>query len=418
MRRFTEILEKRIEDGVRADDMRSIQSIFAEMRTLIRDFTARVFSSRGGAEREKHEELESLQTQQRELHDAFSKYEEQERQLIEQERGLRDQMEKQRESIRESERETYELKSRRTELQSALHGIKARDEELARDKRDFEEELREAAVLVGGAVNEYTEQPIDRQQAFHEPRQRQEERRKSIERIKIRLEDVGGGSGEEIMREYEEVRERDRFLESEVADLRESAESLRRLIVELEEKISAEFRSGIKKINTQFAEFFSLMFGGGSASLAVVREQKRRRKPKDDEELTGDEALAEPEEAEEEEEGVEVNVSLPHKKIRGLSMLSGGERALTSIALLFAVSQVNPPPFLVLDETDAALDEANSRKYGDMLESLSASSQLIVITHNRETMSRAGILYGVTMGADAASKVLSVKFEEAEQLAK
>ena len=99
-------------------------------------------------------------------------------------------------------------------------------------------------------------------------------------------------------------------------------------------------------------------------------------------------------------------------------MLSGGERALTSIALLFAMSQVQPPPFIILDETDAALDEANSRKYGDMLDNLSKHSQLIVVTHNRETMSRAGILYGVTMGNDAVSKLLSVKFDEATEFAK
>ena len=99
-------------------------------------------------------------------------------------------------------------------------------------------------------------------------------------------------------------------------------------------------------------------------------------------------------------------------------MLSGGERALTSIALLFAMSQVNPPPFLVLDETDAALDEANSRKYGDMLENLARHAQLIIITHNRETMSRAGVLYGVTMGSDGISKMLSVKFDEAVKIAK
>jgi chromosome segregation protein len=99
-------------------------------------------------------------------------------------------------------------------------------------------------------------------------------------------------------------------------------------------------------------------------------------------------------------------------------MLSGGERALTSIALLFAISQVNPPPFMVLDETDAALDEANSRKYGDMLENLAKFSQLVVITHNRETMSRAGVLYGVTMGSDAVSKLLSIAFEEAALVAK
>ena len=118
------------------------------------------------------------------------------------------------------------------------------------------------------------------------------------------------------------------------------------------------------------------------------------------------------------EEGVELNVSLPNKRVKGLEMLSGGERALTSIALIFAMSQVNPPPFIILDETDAALDEANSRRYGDMIEALAQKSQLVLITHNRETMSRAGILYGITMGIDGVSKVLSVKFDEAAANAK
>ena len=97
--------------------------------------------------------------------------------------------------------------------------------------------------------------------------------------------------------------------------------------------------------------------------------QKKRKRP--DVDLVLDEDMPPPEE--EEEEGIDINVSLPRKKIKGLAMLSGGERALTSIALIFAISQVNPPPFLVLDETDAALDEANSRKYGDMLENLSST---------------------------------------------
>jgi chromosome segregation protein len=118
------------------------------------------------------------------------------------------------------------------------------------------------------------------------------------------------------------------------------------------------------------------------------------------------------------ERGIEINVNLPHKKVRDLHMLSGGERSLTSIALLFAISQVNPPPFLVLDETDAALDEANSRKYGNMLENLSKYSQLIVVTHNRETMSRAQVLYGVTMDSLGLSKLLSIHLEDATAYAK
>jgi chromosome segregation protein len=130
------------------------------------------------------------------------------------------------------------------------------------------------------------------------------------------------------------------------------------------------------------------------------------------------ENLVEVEQEKESLEGLDVNISLPKKKVKGLMMLSGGERALTSIALLFAISQVNPPPFIILDETDAALDEANSRKYGDMIEDLSKRSQLILITHNRETMSRAGVIYGITMGADGASRLLSIAFEDAVAVAK
>ncbi len=114
------------------------------------------------------------------------------------------------------------------------------------------------------------------------------------------------------------------------------------------------------------------------------------------------------------EEGIEIGVDLPGKRIKGLAMLSGGERALTSIALLFAITAVNPPPFLVLDETDAALDEANSQRYAAILKELAKKTQLILITHNRETMKAAGILYGVTMGDDGVSRLLSLKLEEAE----
>ncbi|HEY4494383.1 MAG TPA: chromosome segregation protein SMC, partial [Candidatus Paceibacterota bacterium] len=205
------------------------------------------------------------------------------------------------------------------------------------------------------------------------------------------------------------------FLAKEMEDIRASIESLERLIADLKEKIDVEFKNGVKKINVEFQEFFSLMFGGGSASLAIVVENKKKRKK----DLEGEEGDMD-EDGEELmfEQGIEINVSLPHKKVKELHALSGGERSLTSIALLFAMSQVNPPPFLVLDETDAALDEANSRKYGDMLEKLSKHSQLIVVTHNRETMSRAGMLYGVTMGAAGDSKLLSVRFDEAVVIAK
>ena len=137
----------------------------------------------------------------------------------------------------------------------------------------------------------------------------------------------------------------------------------------------------------------------------------KRRRSSELHEVAEEEALAARES--EAETGIDISIRLPRKRISGLAMLSGGERALTSIALLFAMSQVNPPPFLILDETDAALDEANSRRYGELIERLAKHSQLILITHNRETMKRAGVLYGVTMGSDGASKLLSVQFDEA-----
>jgi chromosome segregation protein len=243
---------------------------------------------------------------------------------------------------------------------------------------------------------------------------------RKIEKIKIRIEDSGAGNGGEIMKEYKEAEERDAFLAKELSDLQASKKSLHDLIADLDMRISIEFKEGILKINSQFQEFFSLMFGGGSASLTVVKEKKKKRSLTDlGAVLSLDDGISEGTEDDENgEEGIEIQVSLPRKKIKNLMMLSGGERALTSIALLFAISQVNPPPFIILDETDAALDEANSRKYGDMIANLSKYSQLILITHNRETMSRAGVIYGVTMDGGGSSKLLSIQFEEAVKVAK
>ena len=307
------------------------------------------------------------------------------------------------EAGREQERERFNLKVKHQELTSALDVISVKEENWHREHEAFETELREGGALIGADILSYKnyviEDSIDKMA--------QEESRKKIERIKIKLEDAGAGGGSEILKEYEEVVERDKFLAREMEDLSLSIESLEKLMNELKEKINIEFKEGVKKINKEFQEFFALMFGGGTGHLEVVVENKKKKGEEE-----GDEEEIKP------EEGIDISVSLPHKKVKELHALSGGERSLTSIALLFAMSQVNPPPFLVLDETDAALDEANSRKFGDMLEKLSKSSQLIVVTHNRETMSRAGVLYGVTVGADGASKLLSVKFEEATAIAK
>jgi chromosome segregation protein len=240
--------------------------------------------------------------------------------------------------------------------------------------------------------------------------------KRSIDRLKIRLEEHSG-IGNDVVSEYENTKERDAFLTKEMVDIETSIKNLESLIVDLKKVLDERFTKGVETINERFGDFFKTMFGGGSAFLSITVEKKRKKKS--DTEVLDEEELEEISDAPEGfERGIDVHVNLPDKKVKELSMLSGGERSLVSIALLFAISQVNPPPFLVLDETDAALDEANSRRYGDMVERLSEYSQLIVVTHNRETMSRATVLYGVTLGADSGSKLLSIKFDEAVKVAK
>ena len=325
--------------------------------------------------------------------------------------ALKSQINKEMEALRDLEREKFAFKVRHQELSSALEVVHIKEENLRSRAENFLNEIKEGTALIGQEILSYKDFRVEENSNEFS----QDELKKKIERMKIKLEDAGLGNGAELVKEFKEVSERDQFLVKEMEDLEKSIESLKKLIADLKEKIDIEFKEGVKKINIEFQEFFSLMFGGGHASLAVVLENKRKK-------VTVDED-GEPIESESDEDiifekGIEINVSLPHKKVKEINAFSGGERSLTSIALLFAMSQVNPPPFLVLDETDAALDESNSRKYGDMLEKLSKHSQLVVVTHNRETMSRAGVLYGITIGSDEASKLLSVKFEEATAIAK
>ncbi|MFA6177322.1 MAG: AAA family ATPase [Candidatus Paceibacterota bacterium] len=325
---------------------------------------------------------------------------------------LKQAINKEMEALRDLEREKFTWKVRHQELSSALEMVSIKETNLRSRKESFENEIKEGIALIGKEELSYENFKIEGINTGTT----QEEQKRKIERIKIKLEDAGLGNGTELMKEFHEVTERDQFLMKEMEDLEKSIESLQKLIVDLKEKIDIEFKEGIKKINVEFQEFFSLMFGGGHGSLSVIEIKKRKNYESENDEDREEGELEEDESVV--EKGIEINVSLPNKKVKEINAFSGGERSLTSIALLFAMSQVNPPPFLVLDETDAALDEANSRKYGDMLEKLSKHSQLIVVTHNRETMSRAGILYGITIGSDEASKLLSVKFEEATQIAK
>lgn len=324
---------------------------------------------------------------------------------------------------REAERAVFTLINEQRELENEIERIDNELATLLRDREEFKRELQEAVALIGAASSQYYRfvildehgNEVTNATIVQEPRQQQKERQRALEKLKVRLEELGIGNAKDVIKEYEEVHDRDEFLAREITDLEESVHKLQLLIDDLNKQLNEQFVTGLEKISAEFNRFFVLMFGGGSAKLTPVSPKPAKNESDDVE----DEVESEEEtNANKQADGIELDVKLPNKRVKGLEMLSGGERALTSIALIFAMSQVNPPLFIILDETDAALDEANSRRYGDMIEALAERSQLILITHNRETMSRAGILYGVTMGADGVSKLLSVKFQEAVAVAK
>lgn len=306
--------------------------------------------------------------------------------------------------VASAEKNKVSLEMRLHDLKNSLKLFDYEEEKIFARRADLARDVKIATAILG-------EKPINYEQNSNNVFDggERETLRNKIERTKIKLEDLGG-IGEETLKEFEEVKRRDEFLEKELHDLRETGKELDKLMAELEEKVEAEFKSGVAKINNAFGEFFSAMFNGGNAELKIVSAKKKRKVESEEEDLEAPGGVKE-------EEGLDIIVNFARKKVSTLEMLSGGERALTSIAILFAMTQVNPPPFLVLDETDAALDEANSKRYGETLKKLSEKTQLIVITHNRETMKQAGILYGVTMGADSVSKLLSIKFAEAETYA-
>ncbi len=393
-----------------SEDISSIRSILSEIRQLfLRFIEDRKTKIDDTLVQTLEVHIDHLKTKKRDLEELLKISEEKEKKVDSEYRAMQLSIEKEKDSNRDAEKALFRIMSEENSVRAELALI-LKEEENFRYQEEFKRELEECALLAGREVLQYKEREVVIDE--HEPRSTQEERRRVIEKVKIRLEEAGVSGSTELMKEFEETSERDAFLERELHDLTISAESLQKLIQELGETLDKEFKEGIEKINNQFGEFFSTMFGGGTAKLVVLKEKK---KPKDGD---VDIDMISLEEESSIDEGIEIEVSLPKKKIKGLMMLSGGERALTSIALLFAMSQVNPPPFIILDETDAALDEANSKKYGDMIEGLSQFSQLILITHNRETMSRAGIIYGVTMGLGGISKILSIQFEEATRVAK
>ncbi len=209
----------------------------------------------------------------------------------------------------------------------------------------------------------------------------------SINRQKAHLRRMGAVNPEAQV-EYQSVSERYEYLKTQVDDLKKADEDLCQIIRELDEVMERDFKSTFKKVAVEFEKMFTRLFGGGSAKLVLT----------DEDNFT--------------ETGIDIEARLPGRREQGLSLLSGGERSLTAVALIFALLKVSPTPFCVLDEVDAMLDEANVGRYRDLLRELANQTQFIVITHNRNTVQAADVIYGVTMGRDSASQIISLRLDD------
>ncbi len=221
--------------------------------------------------------------------------------------------------------------------------------------------------------------------------------RRRVDTLRSRLKALGG-CDPDAPQQYEELRTRFDFLSTQIADMDQAALHLRSIIGQLDITMARQFETTFQAVNARFSEHFVTLFNGGNARLELVTAKNG-----EDDGATPSNMPA----------GVEVIVQPPGKKVQDLSLLSGGERALVSAALLFALLEINPPPFCLLDEVDAALDESNVARFCDILKRLAQRTQFIVITHNRVTMTAAQVIYGISMGADSISRLLSLKLEEA-----
>ena len=280
---------------------------------------------------------------------------------------------------REKELQAASLEEKLYELNKSIENLSKEREILYKEKEMLEQR---------GALFAVTD--VDSLMSIND-----EDARREIEKLKLKLENIDL-IDDNIKTEYEATQKRFDFLTKESGDLENAIKSLYQVIAELDQTISSRFKEAFKKINDNFCHYFKILFDGGSAKLEITQEEKSEEDGSYNKDV---------------DYGVDIDVILPGKKLSGLAALSGGERALTSLALLFALISTSPPPFLVLDEIDAPLDESNSMRFSKILNELKKHTQFIVVTHNRETMRQSDVLYGVTMQEDGVSKLLSLKFD-------
>ncbi len=290
---------------------------------------------------------------------------------------------KQREVFEKESAELRILEREKTEEREKLSGEKARlserKESMSQELENISNRLFEEYELTG---KEASELGIEIEDAG--------ESRKRLNELKAKIKGLGNVNLSAI-EEYSEVSERYEFMRVQVNDVEKSKAELIKLITELTGKMGEQFKTQFNKINLNFGETFSELFAGGKASLVLTDET---------------DVL---------ESDIEIKVQPPGKNVQNISLLSGGEKGLSAIALLFAILKVNPCPFCIFDEVEAALDDVNVAKYASYVRRMTDDTQFILITHRRGTMEEADMLYGVTMQEKGVSKLLKLKTAEMAQ---
>jgi chromosome segregation protein len=341
--------------------------------------------------------------------------------------GFSAEEEKKRALLFEAQKNIQSLQNEINNLNNRLNEIKINSTRYETKLEDLEAEIRHAFGDLKKIKETKVDGEVDNEAALNK-----------IENLKRQL-DMIGGIDPEVEKEYVETKERFDFLSGQTKDLSEAINSLEKIIKELDLVIKERFDKEFKIISQKFEEYFKILFNGGNAKIMKVlaqegmedkdgekgaegkdgQEEKIDKNPSASSGQAGDIDIKRIKFLQKHNAtglaGVEIQATPPGKKIKSISMLSGGERALTAIALICAIISANPSPFVVLDEVDAALDEANSERLAKILDDLSHRTQFIIITHNRASMRRANILYGVTMQDDGVSKLLSIKLDEAEK---
>ena len=282
------------------------------------------------------------------------------------------------EKLEDLNKESKNIDRQYIDLKESLFKVESKIERLKYNREDHINSLFEKYEITLDQAIEMKDDNLDVDKRY-------------LENIRKEIRNLGNVNLDSI-KEYEHIKERHDFYSEQKKDLEQSIEVIEKLIYELEENMKKEFESNFNKINENFKFVYKRLFGGGNGELKIVDKNNIL------------------------ESDIEITAQPPGKKMKNLNLLSGGEKALTAISILFSIILAKPTPFCILDEIEAPLDDANIFRFGEFLKELSNDTQFISVTHRRGTMEAADYIYGVTMQEKAISKVLSLKLKEAEEI--